>query len=372
MNYDSYSYFDEDYFQRGELKGTVYRNYLEASKSSPVYREIAQAIIEVFRPRRVLEVGCATGIVVKYLNDNGVEAYGIDVSSWAVKNAEHRNVILCPADCLPFADKYFDLVFSCHSLEHIPDPALDSSIKEMTRVCSCFQFHTLPMVGVKPYVGETKAVINGLRKDPTHYQLHDYEWWVSKFMEYGNEELKTFIAFKYDNETYELTNGQIILKKKGVVDCSTVLKRIIDWNRNSYEQRAGYVGSISFKGFSLSARKILHFTKRSWQDLDLRFEQGYDIKDKQINVLIIAEGGPCTLRLAFCRENGSDKFGNVREQIFNVRPGVNWYRFEGSAFNLLRGNRDLTQFNRMLLGGECSENTRLEVFVFDNFGKSLL
>lgn len=72
-----YDYFDADYFQNGQTKGTVYNNYLEVARSSAIYREIAQLIFDVFRPKRTLEIGCATGIIVKHLNELGVEAHGI-------------------------------------------------------------------------------------------------------------------------------------------------------------------------------------------------------------------------------------------------------------------------------------------------------
>src|SRR5262245_54050130 len=87
------SYFDEDYYQAGHLKGTQYTNYLEKALDSRIYRGMATAIWEVFRPARTLEIGCAAGPIVKHLNDMGCEAHGIDISKWAVANRFHPNVI---------------------------------------------------------------------------------------------------------------------------------------------------------------------------------------------------------------------------------------------------------------------------------------
>src|SRR5436309_3465998 len=98
MSSQGYDYFDERYFQDGSKRGTAYVNYREGARDSKTFQELAIAIREVFQSRRVLDVGCATGAIVRRLNDLGCEAHGIDVSKWAVQNAEHQNVRLASAD----------------------------------------------------------------------------------------------------------------------------------------------------------------------------------------------------------------------------------------------------------------------------------
>jgi len=44
---------------------------------------IATRLIEVLKPRRVLDAGCALGFLVEAFWDRGVEAWGIDISSFA-------------------------------------------------------------------------------------------------------------------------------------------------------------------------------------------------------------------------------------------------------------------------------------------------
>ena len=73
------AYFDEAYFERGWERGTAYTDYRRAADNSKTFVEIAEAIAFIFKPRRVLEVGCATGATVRHLNAIGVEAHGIDV-----------------------------------------------------------------------------------------------------------------------------------------------------------------------------------------------------------------------------------------------------------------------------------------------------
>lgn len=168
-----YDYFDADYFQNGQTKGTVYNNYLEVARTSAIYREIAQLIFNVFRPVRTLEIGCATGIIVKHLNELGVDAHGIDVSEWAIANKEHDNVVLAGAEQLPYPDGYFDFVYSVHAMEHIPTALKESAFAELKRVSgSAIHFHMLPIVGEGPYSGPKEVVDEILHRDPTHSLLH--------------------------------------------------------------------------------------------------------------------------------------------------------------------------------------------------------
>lgn len=207
----TYDYYDEDYFQNGERKGTAYSNYLAASRSSAIYFEIALAISKVFNPRRVLEIGCATGIVVKHLNDMDIEAHGIDVSSWAIKNREHHNVTLAGAEKIPYPDEHFDLVYSIHALEHIPQNLKDAAFSEIKRVSKKNQLHLLPIIGLGPYAGERDDVISALKKDPTHSLLEDREWWLREFNKIGFSDLNTSLTFFNETNGIDLGESQLLL-----------------------------------------------------------------------------------------------------------------------------------------------------------------
>ena len=202
----AYDYFDEDYFQNGASKGTVYNNYLEVSRSSLIYREIAEAVARVFRPRRALEIGCATGVIVRYLNEMGVETHGIDVSEWAVSKREHPHVVLAGVEKLPFPDGHFDFIYSVHALEHIPQPLKSAAFEELRRVCGRgTQFHMMPIVGLGPYVGERDAVIAGLQKDPTHSLLDDRIWWLAEFKQIGFADVHAGLHFANEAGAIDLS-----------------------------------------------------------------------------------------------------------------------------------------------------------------------
>ena len=72
-----------------------------------------------------LDVGCGVGSMVTALNDNGIDAYGVDLLNlgkyWARLNLDRdRFLIVDPCNLeLPFHDKSFDFVFSLGAIEHV-------------------------------------------------------------------------------------------------------------------------------------------------------------------------------------------------------------------------------------------------------------
>ena len=126
--------FGEAYFM-DPASGSAYRanNYLETALLSRTYFEMAEIIARCFGPKRILEVGCAAGPTVYHLNTYfETEAHGVDVSEWAVQNRLHPNISQATAGKLSFPDAYFDLVFSCHMLEHLTLETVGQSIREMS------------------------------------------------------------------------------------------------------------------------------------------------------------------------------------------------------------------------------------------------
>jgi len=226
---ERYQRYDEAYFEDGSQRGTQYRGYKEGARRNRTYFEIAETIIKCFRPKRALEVGCATGIVVKHLNDLGIEAHGIDVSQWAIDNREHPNVILSGAESIPYDDNYFDIIYSVHSLEHLPTDIKDVALAEMTRVCRTgIQFHMLPIIGSGPYVGDTFQHLINLRSDPSHNLLFNHEWWIKQWSMHGWKDTGMQIALLHDSEHFELTLCQYILSQKSLSD--EQIQRILQHN----------------------------------------------------------------------------------------------------------------------------------------------
>lgn len=207
--------FDEAYF-KGET-GSAYgsNNYLETALLSRTYFEMAELIATCFQPARVLEIGCGAGPVVFHLNQYfDTEAHGLDISRWAVENRLHENVQQGSADQIPFEDNSFDLVFSCHALEHLNRDILPAAIGELSRVCSPdgVQVHMLPILGEGPYTDVFGSIV-GLRADPTHNLLHRRDWWTSHWERLAWHDSHVRVALAYDNPSFEFSDCQFVLSR---------------------------------------------------------------------------------------------------------------------------------------------------------------
>jgi 2-polyprenyl-3-methyl-5-hydroxy-6-metoxy-1,4-benzoquinol methylase len=109
---------------------------IEALGGKPLQREV-QLPSEV---QSVLEVGCGAGSLAIAMAQAGFAVTCADVSSEALKQAETRAIELNInivwkqgfAEALPFADKSFDAITCCHTLEHVRD--VDVTVRELKRV----------------------------------------------------------------------------------------------------------------------------------------------------------------------------------------------------------------------------------------------
>jgi len=70
---------------------------------------------------------------------------------------------------LPFRDKFFDAVFSCETMEHIPEQFADMVLSEAKRVSKEVYFSIATVDD--PY--------------ETHICIHNAQWWMDKFEQLG-------------------------------------------------------------------------------------------------------------------------------------------------------------------------------------------
>jgi ubiquinone/menaquinone biosynthesis C-methylase UbiE len=82
----------------------------------------------------VLEVGCGIGNILERIPAGKLT--GIDISEVQIKRAKQKlgnkaEVIKCPAENLPFADKYFDRIICTEVFEHTLEPT--DVLREMKR-----------------------------------------------------------------------------------------------------------------------------------------------------------------------------------------------------------------------------------------------
>lgn len=104
------------------------------------WRSVAKDIVEHFDLKpgdRLLDVGCAKGFLVKDLLELGIDAYGIDVSEYALMHCEPEVVgrlHLGSAESLPFPDNSFAAVTSINTAHNLPRERCVRAVQEMERL----------------------------------------------------------------------------------------------------------------------------------------------------------------------------------------------------------------------------------------------
>jgi SAM-dependent methyltransferase len=123
-------------------------------------------------PKRVLVVGCGSGREAAELATAfGCEVTGIDIETkWDPAAAAVAKLQYGDATALEFPDRSFDLVYSYHALEHIPD--FRRALSEMKRVLAddgCYFVGTPNRHRLIGYLGSQNTLLNKLRWNMTDW-----------------------------------------------------------------------------------------------------------------------------------------------------------------------------------------------------------
>ena len=126
--------------------------------------------------KKVLDVGCGTGRLVKFLNSKGFVAFGCDSSSNAVRVARKLNnkltIKLASATILPFKNNSFDLVTAISLIEHLTQNESKEFLKETRRILKPKGYIFL----VTPNFATPLKIIQGSKwfgySDPTHLTFY--------------------------------------------------------------------------------------------------------------------------------------------------------------------------------------------------------
>lgn len=139
----------------------------------------------------ILEVGCANGSAVRDLHKNKKQAYGIDISSVAIRYCTEvtcvRNCIEASALDIPYKDKFFDAVFSCDVLEHLTPEDTRIAIKEIVRVAKHYLFLKISpeLEFNRDWLNKAKAQkIRGFENiDNLHLTVMPHKEWIGMITE---------------------------------------------------------------------------------------------------------------------------------------------------------------------------------------------
>ena len=134
------------------------------------FGSMADRIAREIAPKTVLDAGCAMGFLVETLRRRGVEAFGLDISQYAIEKA-HPDIkphcqVASVTDPLP---QRYDLIICIEVLEHTVPRDAETAIQNFCRSTDDILFSSTPI----DY------------KEATHVNVQPPEYWARLFAAHG-------------------------------------------------------------------------------------------------------------------------------------------------------------------------------------------
>jgi hypothetical protein len=131
---------------------------------------IAEHIQKQIQPQTVLDAGCAMGFLVEKLRALDIQAWGVDISAYAIAQVHPSIQPYCWVGSVtdPFPREY-DLIVSIEVLEHMPKADSERALANLCRHTDDILFSSTPL----DY------------KEATHFNVQPPEYWAELFARQG-------------------------------------------------------------------------------------------------------------------------------------------------------------------------------------------
>ncbi len=170
---DYYIHEEQRYYTGYQNTRMYDRTYYARNPSRLAQPSTRRAFLEMIlacRPQCVLDVGCGEGWLLEPLRAHGIAAWGIDPSADLSAVARVRGrCVRARADALPCPDGSIDLVVCIDVLQHIPEPRLDRTFRELARAGRRFLL----------------AIDTANPAAEGHRTLRSLDWWLARCAEHG-------------------------------------------------------------------------------------------------------------------------------------------------------------------------------------------
>jgi SAM-dependent methyltransferase len=171
--------YNKDYYEEGVAKGiSGYTNYhFRPEYVLPLANSLKSRLF-MYDGYKVLDYGCAKGFLVKAFRLLGVEAYGYDISKYAIETAD-ESVKAFVSNTYP--EDYYNLIIAKDTLEHVSKEDLPKILKQF--------YNSLDSDGevviIVPLGDNGLYRIREYELDKTHIIREDEEWWIKQFNNAG-------------------------------------------------------------------------------------------------------------------------------------------------------------------------------------------
>jgi cellulose synthase/poly-beta-1,6-N-acetylglucosamine synthase-like glycosyltransferase/glycosyltransferase involved in cell wall biosynthesis len=182
---------------------------------------VADEIVRTLHPSRVFDAGCAMGMLVESLRGRGVDAWGVDISEYAIANIRPDMRPFCQVKSItePFGGR-FDLVTCIEVLEHIPEQEARAAVKQMAAATDVVLFSSTPDDFT----------------EPTHINVHSILYWLKLFEEYGFQPDLLFDAVFVPPHAILFRRGQQPLPEDVLISFSEKVRLKVALSRREQEE----------------------------------------------------------------------------------------------------------------------------------------
>ena len=124
--------YDESYFHYEFENHNAFFHLMELSLNDINFNEITK---KYNGSRKVLDIGCATGLLLNKLQNEGWDSHGVEICEASAQyardnfnlNIYNKNLFECN-----FPDNHFEVIHFSHLIEHVPNPK--NFLKEVYRI----------------------------------------------------------------------------------------------------------------------------------------------------------------------------------------------------------------------------------------------
>ena len=135
-----------------------------------VFNRWAEQIVRDIQPSTALDAGCAWGFLVETLRERKVQAWGIDVSAYAIGKVHESVRAYCRVGSItePFGQRY-DLITCIEVLEHLPQADSECALANLCAHTDDILFSSSP----------------DDHETTSHFNVQPPEYWIAQFAQHG-------------------------------------------------------------------------------------------------------------------------------------------------------------------------------------------
>lgn len=201
--------YDADYFLRGRETGkSLYSDYRWLPDLTIPMVEAIISHCGIDKSDHILDFGCARGYIVRAFYELGYDAWGYDISEWALANCDSKVSKRLRSDELVTCDDY-EWVIAKDVLEHVVN--VQTTIDDLMDIATIGVFAVVPlsMFDGQPYI------VSDYELDVTHIHRLTLASWARMFMRPGWVVTGSYMVpgVKANYQTWDWGNGFLVAKR---------------------------------------------------------------------------------------------------------------------------------------------------------------